>query len=520
MSTIESQPLAALIVGVACVLTTSWLRAAPRLRCPDFGIDTWYFLTYARALRQRRSWPVTLPYYLLDHPEQAYPPVLPWLLSWWPTRWLERSHWWFNAMIDALHCAMLCGLVWFISRSWMAVGVAGVLFASSPVLIAQATDLNARPIAGMLFSCFMISLWGFERGAGWASGGAVLLTGISILWTHKMTTQQIAAALLAWSAMDRDPRYLLLGAGMVGASLLLSRGWFLNVLRSHAEIVRFWRKHRPFLGRHQVYDSPLYANPAQARERGGVAGVRASWLHRWLAVAHLGLIAALIFWMALESHFPAVSLPAFSLRWTLLVFATVAATTWIPGLRQFGEGFKYLRYGVFPWSFLLALWGTGQEGVLSWGTLGLLLCVQLLVAGRIIAAQRHNYLASMDDDVRTALQELARQPEDGVLALPFSRCEAIAYFCQKRVLWGGHGRGWERLEPFWPVLRKPLEQFFDEYRLHWLWADARYVDIEDLKLPPATLEPWLRRGPIQLFRYRPNGRATAAAASQALSGVA
>lgn len=114
--------LIGIISMLLCSVVTVGLRIIPRLRCRDFGIDTWYFLAYARTWRRQRRWPVTMPYYLLDHPAQVYPPALAWLLSLLPTRWLERSHWWISAAIDALHCAILCGLVWFVTHSWIAVG--------------------------------------------------------------------------------------------------------------------------------------------------------------------------------------------------------------------------------------------------------------------------------------------------------------------------------------------------------------------------------------------------------------
>lgn len=495
--------LGSLLSGLLGAVMTCGFRVTPRLHCKDFGIDTWYYLTYARALKRNRQQPVTLPSYLLDDPQPAYPPALPWLLSWLPTRWLERSHWWLSAAIDTLHCVLLCSVVWAVSHSWIAVGGAGLLFATSPVLVSQATELNTRPAGTLVLTVFMLSLWVFEHAAGWVTAAAVLATGTMILWTHKMTAQQAVVVLLGWSLMHRDLRYLLFGLGMVGLGLVLSHGRVLNVLRGHWEIIRFWRTRLHLLGTHQVYDSPLYANPEKAKQKRGVSGVRASRLSRWLALAHLAGIVAALAWIGGTGIVAWASFPGFLLRWTGLVFLTALATTWVPGLTQFGEGFKYLRYGVFPWSCLLGFWGVQQGGWIGWGVLIGLLGVQVLVTCRILQAQAHNLLATLDEDTKVALRELALQPEDGVLALPVSRCEAIAYFCEKRVLWGAHGRGWERIEPFYPVLRKPIESFLEAYHLQWLWIDTRYVDMTDLRLAPAGLELWLQRGPVQLFRYAP-----------------
>ena len=39
---------------LGCAVLGVALRMSPRLREPRFGIDTWYYLTYARALRRHR----------------------------------------------------------------------------------------------------------------------------------------------------------------------------------------------------------------------------------------------------------------------------------------------------------------------------------------------------------------------------------------------------------------------------------------------------------------------------------
>lgn len=484
---------------VACLF-----RVWPRRNCRAFGIDSWYYLSYARTLRRNRRWPVVMPYYLLEQPEQVYPPGFPWLLSWFPTKWLERSHWWINAAIDAIHCALAGVLVWYVSRSLIAVTAAGMLFATSPILLSQATELNSRPLANVFLTAFMLSLSLLQLGGvpEWAYVGWMLLavTATVILWTHKLTTQQMMAVLLFWSITHQDLRYLLLASVAVMFSIALSRGWFIQLIKGHVEIVRFWKKNLPCLGVHQVYASSLYFDEEKARAKQGVAGVRASKIHHGLAVGHLALVAALVAFGSLPHLSDRASLEWFLAEWVVVVFLAVFSTTWVPILKPFGEGFKYLRYGVFPWSVGIGLWVVEQGHWLAWLSFVVLVAIQVTVACHLIRAQQQNFLANVDPDTEAVLKELALQPEDGVLALPFTRCEAIVYFCGKKVLAGAHSMGWDRLAAFWPVLQKPIEFFLKEYDIHWLWVDTRYVDMVDLRLDSFRLAPWMQRGPVQLFR--------------------
>jgi hypothetical protein len=50
-------------------------------------------------------------------------------------------------------------------------------------------------------------------------------------------------------------------------------------------------------------------------------------------------------------------------------------------------------------------------------------------------------------------------------------------------------------------MRRPIESFFKEYDLHWLWVDSRYVDLEDLRCSAGALELRRSQGSIQLFRF-------------------
>ena len=53
-------------------------------------------------------------------------------------------------------------------------------------------------------------------------------------------------------------------------------------------------------------------------------------------------------------------------------------------------------------------------------------------------------------------------------------------------MWGTHNYGFRKAEPFFPVLRKPLEFFVSEYKLSHLLVDSNYVSPEVLKLSPVN----------------------------------
>ena len=51
----------------------------------------------------------------------------------------------------------------------------------------------------------------------------------------------------------------------------------------------------------------------------------------------------------------------------------------------------------------------------------------------------------------------------------------IAYDANKSVVWGGHSGNLDKFEEFFPVLRQPIEYFFDRYQVDYLVLDLQYT---------------------------------------------
>jgi hypothetical protein len=61
--------------------------------------------------------------------------------------------------------------------------------------------------------------------------------------------------------------------------------------------------------------------------------------------------------------------------------------------------------------------------------------------------------------------------------------EKLVHACRISVLWGTHGYGFKTVEPFFPILKKPLSEFVETYSLTHCIVDERYVDPTVLNIP-------------------------------------
>ena len=62
------------LTGAVIALLAFGLRVIVHAGRTPGGVDTWYYLAYADAVRRRPSFDVRLPQYLLQDERQSYPP--------------------------------------------------------------------------------------------------------------------------------------------------------------------------------------------------------------------------------------------------------------------------------------------------------------------------------------------------------------------------------------------------------------------------------------------------------------
>ena len=122
------------------------------------GVDTWYYLASAEALRQQKRLPITLSQYLLHDPYESYPAVFPLFLALLPQAFLRNNFWLISPIIDCIHLLALYLLSFRLTDSVFAAGLAGLIYAVTPQLISETRNLNGRAFASLLLTVCMIVL--------------------------------------------------------------------------------------------------------------------------------------------------------------------------------------------------------------------------------------------------------------------------------------------------------------------------------------------------------------------------
>lgn len=469
-----------ILLPIAVAVLAFYLRIKPRLLQKDFGIDSWYFLLYAEEFRRTRRIPVKLPYFMLDLEDQWYPPGLAIFLSFFPQRFIEKFNFAISALIDVLQVLLLYLISYLLSKSHSVSFFSALLYASSPILITQNSNLNSRSLGALIFTSALLSLYAFISTSNYFYLFLTIILGACLLHTHKLATQQMVFLILAFICSGFINFAVL--AGIYLTAIFFSGGFYLKIFKGHIAILKFWKKNIFNLYAHQIYRSPIYRNKEKEQTKRGCQGVASNKI--WYFLAKLQFLFAII--LVIYSYFRNrpyfVLSDYFFVTWFIVNCITIILTTYIKPLKFLGEGYRYYMYGIFPSSYLISRFGSGSGYNPSLVFIFIILAINMALIVKIHNDQKKNILACLDADLKEMGAHIKELPKDNIMCFPAVYCEFIAYFCRKKTLWGGHGYCYDKLQDFFPVLLKPVEYFIEAFKISYCLINTAYVSLDDLFL--------------------------------------
>lgn len=468
------------------------LRLLPMRLVPHGGgVDQWFWRVYIERVRQKVEFPPRLDQFQLDE-AQWYPPLFPWVLAKLPCAIFERYAGHMAVLLDLTRLLLLMAAGYALGGDWRAAVVGGLVYSLTPVLITYNMQLNPRGLGALfldaLMLCMVITL--LREDFPWWS--AAIFGGL-VLLTHKMTTQLLVFVALVAGAALLDVRFLLLLVLSVGVALILSAGFYRLVFLAHLDILRFWLHNWRWTGANPVLESPIYGEPGfESPSKFYRSGWRAALrrlsfvigFNPWMpAVLLIGCILWLEGYAIGQGQFLAFG-------WLAITFSFSLMTTVLPPLRCLGQGYLYGYNGSFPAALAL---GLSWDALVS-SRIALLICVATVIASSLalfafFRTLRNSRTLKVDQDLDQAICRLAELPEGTVMCLPQHWHDVVACRSGKSVAFGGHGYGFQLLQPIFPRLLIPVRQFIQEQNVGYLLLWPAYVNQSFLNdLPAAEIE--------------------------------
>jgi hypothetical protein len=464
--------------GLVLYLVSVLIRLWPRHGLRHHGVDSWFHLHSARIIRRTRRLPRVVPEYLVGG-EWDYPPLFPALLAFIPESTLMQGERFLAPLTDGLLPVVAFSAAGLLTHSlWLALG-AGALVALNPLSVTQALTLTPRPAGALLLTVTLMGAITYQntRDLSWAL--PVALGSTLVLLTHRMSSQTLLFLSIGLAIALLSPLFLLIP--VIGGVLawVASGGFYRRVLRGHLGELAFWRTHiherdedRPLrlLG---ISASNLRASDGQVRQL--VGGLRLPF------VVSPVLLPALLFPLAVRAHL----WPPFTRElwiWCVLGLGLCLATTLVPTLQFLGQGTRYLSYTVVPAGVLAAV-ALAHDG---FRVLSAALCLPALVM-IFWVVRTHQADPDAGTQLLAELESVAQRLRGcrgaRVLCIPVALASPIAYLSEVAVLRHGGQAGLERFSFFVPMVKRPLSEIAETYRLSHVVCDTRIASAKDLSLP-------------------------------------
>lgn len=468
----------AIFLAAVCLIA----RLAPIWSVRHRGCDAYYFLLTAEAFKQKKRLPIHLPgYYLAEPKEQSYPPGFSVFLGLLPNGFLQNCYWLISPALDTVNLLVLFFFL-YAYEGLMAGVIAALFYLVIPDLAVENASLTSRTLGNLLLSGYFIGLLAYEQSGGFHWLSLSVLMGSAILMTHKMTMQFLLVFSVAYSLLTWQVVPLALLAVSFAFPFVLLRGFYVEVVRAHFDIVTFWHKHLKHLGAHAIYDSPVYGNPAKSSRRSLFQ--QPLWVLIGQVLGRNPLLVGLpVIFFFISNQIPLIRGLWY---WATICSLWALATLVSPLLRQFGEAHKYVKMSAFPSAALYGLVLTEPGAVAlkaALAGLGVLAIAKMLRNAYVERRAPHAFANVLDDDLREAFAAIKERDFDYILCLDYFPSDSLVYHCRRHVLWGTHGYGFNTdVVNFYPVLRQPLEFLMRKYGIKYLLLDQQFARPEDLRL--------------------------------------
>lgn len=467
------------------------LQTYTRIFNKSFGVDVWTRLLETDHVRKAgHRIPEKIAGQFIVEGKFDYPPVFPFLLSFLPKKLVERYQGVVAPFFDSLNNILIFWAAYYFTNNLGIALLAQAIYTFTPVIALENSSLTPRSLGYFNFNlAFVSTIIYVQTGNFWALVGSVVFTTLIFL-SHRFAMQSLLFLSAFFTIYTGNLYYL--GIFILGFILatVLTKGYYLRVLKGHLYNIYFWIPNRDFRFAHQIRG--LQKKDAK---RDFVETVY-TLLSKFAPVTMLGTN----FWVGfafvvlglqfIPQNLLVLDIPQYIstfVSWIIFFYFLGIPILMITYFRCIGEGYRYMEMASLPAS-VVASWLFFQlletplsplayilYGLLFIGNLGLILSVH-----RTIIKDRNR---SVTDDMEKAFAFLNDQEEKlRILCIPHQNTTNVIYHTKHQVFVNADNSGLIPMSVVYPVIKWPLTDTIKKYDLNLIFLKESFAKTEELKL--------------------------------------
>lgn len=415
-----------------------------------------------------------------------YPPLFLILLSFFPTKTLFKIQGFISPFFDALQNFVVFLIAYQLTQNVILSLVSQIVYTLTPISALENSSLLSRSMGYLLFTLSFYFLILFTTVI--PLNYFFLILGIFFssltLLTHKFAAQSLFFITIFFTLFEKNTAYLL---ALILAAILatvLSRGYYIRVLRSHVNIILFWIKNYKLRFSHQVYGIvPVSKNPDLIvviyRMLTKLAPITLLALNIWVLAAFFYLLGVV---PGTNPIYMKMAL------WIIFFYILGILVLSIKRLTPIGEGYRYLEMTTVPSSLLgsslfLYFFNSPYRNIallifitLLLGNLAMILFIQ---AKAVIKDKNR----SMTDDMRKMFSFINRlKGTKRIMCIPHQITTMVVYNTNAEVLVNFDVEALRKMYDFYPIIRKPISEIAKTHDINYILLRETYAKLKDLKI--------------------------------------
>ncbi|MSU26092.1 MAG: hypothetical protein EXS44_02405 [Candidatus Levybacteria bacterium] len=471
------------IIGTPLALIAVFLEIYPRLKNRLFGVDIWTHLLYLKEYHKQKGIPGKIENGFIISGHYDYPPAFIMILSRFPFRLVEKYEFIFSPFFDFVHLIFIFMFVYLITNSIVFALLTQLLYILTPIIIIENSSATPRSLGYMLFSAVVLSQFLFMSSGNYIFLGVAIILGACIFLSHRFTAQGFLFFSIFFTVLEKNIFFIAVFLTSFLIAVVMSRGFYLKVLKGHIGNLLFWKDVIKYRFYHQIKGSF-----EEYKTKDFVFKLYNQFLKFppfVLAITNPWVLPVLYI---LFFSYPADIFIQRLVWWVIWSYILALFTIWIPSLRFLGEGQRYLELSAFPAAFLsVYLLMNGQFGNFTWLATIIYILVGISALVTVFVIQ---YKAIIKDTMRTLtpsmkqmfayLLSLEKKPR--LLCIPHQITTSTIYHTGCPVFVNADYSHINKIKDVYPFIKKPIKDIMRTHKLDMILLNESYASIEDLKI--------------------------------------
>lgn len=181
-----------------------------------------------------------------------YPPIFPWILSFFSKKMLEEIQGFIAPFFDSLNCIVVFSIAYLITSRIEIALLSQLVYMLTPLIALENSYLTPRSFGYLNYTLAVFPLLFYSETHNQVSLYISFVFGTLIFLTHRFAMQSYLFSILFLTVYDKSIFYLSLYITCGITAVVFTKGYYLRVLNGHLHNIYFWILNYKFRFAHQI----------------------------------------------------------------------------------------------------------------------------------------------------------------------------------------------------------------------------------------------------------------------------